>query len=366
MRNGPIYFWLFAIGLSIVSLLRDRLRLLWNSLRNWLKGGMWRPASQTLLQNWDAGRALMQQKKWVEALAALDRALALVQYEPSLEAELQFHRGYALEQTGQLTEATSAYLACQVAEADNRVPRYGPVAAFRRGYLLAQLERWKEAEASLRASIERAGRQRVVALELNALRILLGVYQSMRAHNLAIECTQQIERLAGEVRDVSMQAMALDAAGDAYLALGQHDRALRHYERSLDLFLSLGNEEARFVVKQDIAKLYRASGQWEKAVRWSNMCLQEEERAENWRGQARISYDLACLHIHRGELGMAGGYLQHSMGLFRRAEDRMGADLVGRTMMGLSIMMHRQATSHWLTSGEIERGSAPSEDEEED
>ncbi len=366
MRNGPIYLWLLVIGLSIASLLRDPLRRLWNALRYWLRERMWRPAAQALLQNWDAGRALIQQKKWGEALVALDRALALVQYEPHLEAELQFHRGYALEQMGQLADAASAYFACQMAESGNRVPRYGHVAAFRRGYLLAQLKRWSEAEASLRASIEGAGRQRVVALQLNALRILLGVYQSMREHTLAVECTRQIDRLASQVRDVSMQAMALDAAGDAYLALGQYDQALHHYERSLDLFLRLGNGQARFVVKQDIAKLYRASGQWEKAVRWSNMCLQEEERAQNWRGQASIAYDLACLHIHRGELGKAGGYLQHSMGLFRQAEDRMGADLVGRTMMGLSILMHRQATSHWLTSGEIERRSAQSDDDEEE
>ena len=366
MRNGPIYLWLLAIGLSLASLLRDPLRRLWNVLQHWLRERMWRPAAQALLQNWDAGRALMQQKKWGEALPALDQALALVQYEPRLEAELQFHRGYALEQTGQLTEAASAYLACQMAESGSRVPRYGHFAAFRRGYLLAQLERWREAEASLRASIEGAGRQRVLALQLNALRILLGVYQSMREHKLAIGCAHQLERLAATLRDVSMQAMALDAAGDAYLALGEYDQALHRYERSLDLFLRLGNEQARFVVKQDIAKLYRASGQWEEAVRWSNMCLQEEERAQNWRAQASIAYDLACLHIHRGELRKAGGYLQHSMGLFRQAEDRMGADLVGRTMMGLSILMHRQATSHWLTSGEIERRSAQSEDDEED
>ncbi len=327
---------------------------------------MWRPTAQTLLQNWDAGRTLIQQKKWVEALAALDRALELVHYDPSLQTELLFHRGYVLEQTGQLVEAISAYLACQMAESDKRAPRYGHVSAFRRGYLLAQLERWREAEVSLRVSLELAGHAQAVGLEMNALRILMGVYQSMREHALVIECTVQLERLAAVVRDESMQAMALDAAGDAYLALGQHDGALRHYERSLDLFLQQGNAQAGFVVKQDIAKLFRAAGQWEKAVRWSTACLREEEQARNWRGQASIAYDLACLYIHQGELAKAGGYLQHSMALFRQVEDRVGADMVGRTMMGLSILMHRQATADWLTSGEIERGSAKSKDEEED
>jgi tetratricopeptide (TPR) repeat protein len=198
------------------------------------------------------------------------------------------------------------------------------------------------------------------------MRILLGVYQTTRRYPQALECAHEVERLARAVRDEPTQAMALDVQGDLYLALGQSSEALQHYERSLDLFRQLGNVEAQFVVKQDIAKLYRTSGQWEKAVRWLSVCLQEEERAENWRGQARIVYDLACLHIHRGELSSAGSYLQRSMGLFRQAEDRAGADLVGRTLMGLSILMHREATANWLTFGDIARGSSRLKDEEEE
>jgi tetratricopeptide (TPR) repeat protein len=336
-----------------------------NSLWHWLSKGMWRSQAQALLQNWNAGRALIQQQKWPEALDALDRALALVGYDPSLQAELHFHRGYALEHLQRLEEAISSYAACQVAEADKMAPEYCHIAAFRQAYLLIQLERWPEAEVSLRTSVQEARRMQAPGLQLNAMRVLLGVYQTTRRFTEALECAHEMELLALALRDESTQAMALDVEGDLYLALGQSSEALRHYERSLDLFRKLGNVEAGFVVKQDIVKLYRTSGQWEKATGWLGVCLREEESVGNLRGQARIAYDLACLHIHRGELPQAGGYLQRSMGLFRQAEDMAGADLVGRTLMGLSILMHRAATANWLTFGDIERGSAKLKKEEE-
>jgi tetratricopeptide (TPR) repeat protein len=326
---------------------------------------MWRSQAQALVQNWDAGRSLIQQERWSEALDALDRALALVQYDPGLRAELHFHKGYALEHLQRLEEAISSYTACQVAEAEKEAPKYRHVAAFRQGYLLIQLRHWPQAEQSLHISVQEASRIQARTLQLNAMRILLGVYQTTRRYAQALECAHEMELLALALRDESTRAMALDVEGDLYLASGQSAEALRHYERSLDLFRKLGNVEATFVVKQDIVKLYRTTGQWEKATRWLGVCLREEERARNWRGQARVSYDLACLHIHRGELSLAGGYLQRSMGLFRQAEDAVGADLVGRTLMGLSILMHREATANWLTFGDIERGSAKLKKEEE-
>jgi tetratricopeptide (TPR) repeat protein len=322
---------------------------------------MWRGQGQALVQSWDAGRSLVQQQKWPEALEALDRALELVEYDPALKAELHFHRGYALEHMKQLEEAISSYAACQLAECNEKT-KYRHIAAFRQGYLQVQLERWQQAELSLRTAIQEASRMHLVAMQVNAMRILLGLYQTTRRYAQALECAHEVERVARALRDEPTQAMALDVQGDLYLALGQPSEALHHYERSLDLFRQLGNVEAQSVVKQDIAKLYRTSGQWERAVRWLIVCLQEEERAENWRGQARIAYDLACLHIHKGELSNAGSYLQRSMGLFRQAEDRAGADLVGRTLMGLSILMHREATANWLTFGDIARGSSKLKD----
>ena len=344
--------------LALAYGLSRRFRVVVELLRAWLSKNMWRRSYQSLVQHWHAGRTLIKEQKWEDALIALERALSLVEHDLGLKPELEFHKGYALEQMGRSEEAITAYVACQLTESGRKVPKYRPVAGFRQGYLLAQLNRWEEAELSLRTSAKEAERLQLSSLRLNAMRILLGVYQAMHRHTQALQCARELASLARAQRDESMEALTLDVEGDIYQSLGQPTEALYRYEQSLDLFRKLGNNDAESVVKRDIARLYQTSGQWERALRWLAVWLQEEQRAENWGVQARIAYDLACLHIHTGHLIQAGGYLQHSMAMFRRAEDRSGADMVGRTLMGLSILLHRRATADWLTFGDIKRGSA--------
>jgi tetratricopeptide (TPR) repeat protein len=262
-------------------------------------------------------------------------------------------------------EAITAYVACQTGERASPRTSYRSIAAFRQAQLLIQLHHWQDAEVCLRACARDASDSKERALQLNALRILLGVYQALRRPDQVLEVARQAFPLAGDQGDEATQALIWDVEGDAYLALGKSDEALDDYERSLDLFHRVGNLEAEWVVKQDIARLYQVSGQWEKAIRWLDILLREEQVASDHVAWARTAYDLACLHIHTGDLQRASGYLQQSMGQYRQAENRSGADLVGRTMIGLGILMHRQATADWLTFADIKRRSGTVNQEEE-
>lgn len=334
-------------------------------LYTWWHRARLRRQVQRLSQSWEAGRNLVQQQKWPEAVAALDRALTLVKREPTLEADLHFYKGYALEQMQQPEQAIIAYAACRASDAGRLASKYRPLATFRQGYLLAQLERWEEAERALKESIKEARRSHLPGLHLSTLRILLGVYQATHRYAQAVECAEEALRLAHSLRDEPTEAFILDIAGDIHLALGQTEDALRNYEQSLDLFRKLGHARAGLVVKQDIGKFYQISGDWDKASDWLHTCLLEEERAQNLASQARICYDIACLHISKGELDEAAGLLQRSMALFRQVRDKAGADQVGRTLMGLAVLMHRRATADQMTFRDIERGLAKLKKEEE-
>jgi hypothetical protein len=101
-------------------------------------------------------------------------------------------------------------------------------------------------------------------------------------------------------------------------------------------------------------------------LRWLDACLREEERAQNRIAQGRFSYDIACLHIHSGELEKAVGYLQRSVGFFRQGEDRLSVGHVERTLVGLGVLRFRRAMANRLTFGEIERGSAGSKGQTEE
>ena len=319
---------------------------------------------QLLSQSRAMGYELLRQRKWSEAVTALDRALALVQYEPPLAAELHFHKGYALEHMEQWERALREYAACRKSETDQQLHKYGPVAIFRQGYILAQLERWAEAEAELQHSIEEAMQYLMPKLRLNALRILLGIYQATYRYQEAVACAQEALHLAQQLSNESTQALVLDITGDIYLTLGQPESALRCYEQSLDLFRRLEQAQAGLVVKQDIGKLYQMQGEWDKALVWLRACLHESEHNQDIYSQAQICYEIACLHISKGDLDEAASFLQRSMALFRQARDQTGADRVGRTLMGLGLLVHRLATADQMTFRDIERGSAKSKREE--
>lgn len=341
--------------------------VLWGAYRlyRWLRERAERREIQLLSQSRQAGYDLVQQRKWPEAVAALDRALALVQHEPGLAAELHFHKGYALEQTQQLEQAVCEYAACRASEAGRLLRKYSPVAAFRHGHVLTQLERWEEAEKQLQQTVEEATRIPLPELALNALRILLEVYQAARRYAEAADCAREALRLARSLGDESSQAFIFDTAGDICVALGQPEDALHYYEQSLDLFRKLGRARAELVVKQDIGKLYQGRGEWDKAFTWLHACLREGEYTQDLNSQAQICYEIACLHISNGGLGEAASFLERSLALFRQVQDKASAEKVGRTMMGLGLMLHRQATADQMTFRDIERGSAKSKEGEE-
>ncbi|MBC7261482.1 MAG: hypothetical protein H5T63_05670, partial [Chloroflexi bacterium] len=310
-----------------------------------------------LEQSVSAALDLLKKQEWANALAVVNAALALAAtYDPSRQAELYYYKGYVLEQMKQFEQAMQAYSDCQSSETVHGERKHSLHSALRQGYLLTQLQRWSEAAAKLQQVIDEVRGFPIPELHLYAVRILLGVYQAMGDYKQVLACAQEGLRVAHHIMDEAMAALLFDLAGDAYLALDQPEEALQHYEQSLDLYRKLGHTSAALMVKRDIGQLYQACADWDKALAWLQTCLWASERQRDKHGQAHLCYDIACLHISKGDLEAATEYLQQSMALFRQAEDKAGVDQVGRTFMGLSILMQRRATAGRLTFRDIERG----------
>lgn len=308
-------------------------------------------------QNVAAVLELLKKQEWANALAAVNAALALAaNHDPPRLAELYYYRGYALEQMKEIERAMQAYSDCQSSESRYGEGKHSLHAALRQGYLLTQLQRWDEAAPKLQEVIDKVRGLPMPELHLHAVRILLGVYQAMGDYRQVLACAQEGLRLARGMMDEAMAALLFDLAGDAYLALGQPEKALHHYEQSLDLYRKLGHSGAALMVQRDIGQLYQVWADWDKALAWFQACLWESERRQDKHGQAHLCYDIACLHISKGDLEQAAEFLQRSMALFRQSEDKAGVDQVGRTFMGLSILLQRRATAGQLTFRDIERG----------
>jgi tetratricopeptide (TPR) repeat protein len=239
------------------------------------------------------------------------------------------------------------------------------LASFRQGLLLSQQSRWAEAEPRLQSSIILARAVGLHGLQVSAGSLLVRLYRATGRRAKALDCVDEVLEVARGLGNESTQASALDAAGDLCRGLAQSERALQSYEQSLDLFRKLDNREWALVAKLDIGGLYQACGRWDKAAAWYRACLRDAEESGTTAHQAAILYELACLHIHKGEAHMAARLLLSDMALYRQMRHGKGADRAGRTLLGLGVSMHHRLTSDRLTFRDIERGSATKDDDKD-
>ena len=94
MRDLWVYVWFLILGSPWVA---------W--LYRWLRTRYRERQGQLIRQSRGAGLHLVEQHKWPQAVATLDRALALAtRHTPTQEADLHFYRGYALEQMKQVEQ----------------------------------------------------------------------------------------------------------------------------------------------------------------------------------------------------------------------------------------------------------------------
>jgi len=306
--------------------------------------------------------------RWPEAVAAADMGLELVERGTSTHAELLLHRGEALEHMGRLEEAVAAYSACQPAEGNRSRPQFRHVAALRQGLLLVRLGRLEEAQDRLCQGIEWASDATnvVVAKQLEALDVVAMICAKLSDRDHAAHCVRRGLQIARGLMAEAQEARLLQVQGDVCAATGQNEAALRNYEHSLDLFRKLDHEAGQAAVEGAIGKLFQVSGQWEKATYWLQASVLEEQQRQNIRGQATLCYDLACLYLDQGAMHEAGAFLQRSVALYRESGDTAGVDRVGRTMVGLAVLIHRYVASGRMTYRDIERGSGKSKKEDEE
>jgi tetratricopeptide (TPR) repeat protein len=399
MEWWAVFFWILLLALPWAAWMRRTLRE-WPKLRHQTRQPRAATRESAVRRHSDAGLRLLKEKKWAEAVDAFDHALDMLQPrqpchsaegaerssgerraeyrkrgaqqrrgaeyqdDPTQKVSILFYRGFALEQMGEPEDAIADYEDCQAIYGRlHQDPQY--VAAVRQGLLLAELGRSQEAEQHLRrliAALQR-GPHSLSWLQMEAFRILVKSFRRAHEHARAIEYAQQGLRAAHRLRDAGAQADFLRAAGYNLHALGQSEEALRCYEQSLDLYRRIGEKGSGALVTRDIALLYQLEGKWDKALAWLQACLADEERDQNKQRQAQLSYDIACVCIDQGNLGDGGRLLQQSISLFRQIEDHEGIDRVGRTMMGLSILVHRRVTADQMTFRDVERGSVKSHKE---
>ncbi len=329
--------------------------LVWSAVR-WRERKTQRERRDDLNELIHEAATLTEAKNWPEAEAALGRALDRARPDDYLCRELHSQRGAVLEKWGKPRDAARQYAAAQEGLAPDEPGK--SLEALREGRAWALAEEWQQATVALERAMEWARLSRQANLLFAARQLLIRAKQATRRFADALTLVEEACVSAQEARDESTHALLLNMAGDCCLALGQWDSAAGYYERCLDSFIRLGDLMGQRMVKRDIANLLQMRGEWDLQAAWLTAWLRDEEHEQSDRGQAQACFELGCLRAQTGEHADGVRWLYRSMAHFRNAGDRRGVDQVGRTLMGLGVLMHRAATQDHMTFRDIERGAA--------
>lgn len=374
MRQGTILFWVLVVAVPLAWYLHHRAAKGGRPVVPAMTSDVTAPTAQPpvaasarqksaseqeLHSLAGEGVLLLKQFKADQALAVFDRALSeldkLESHPADLEQSLHFHRGRALEQLKRSDEALAEYRTCQSDKYLNRMNPWPQLAAFHQGKLLITLGQPQEGVNLLRTVLERRPHL-PVSMQLETYHLLASTLHSSGDHLQGLSMAEKGTALAERTRQPISQARMLRASARCQMALGRHEDALVNLQCALDLYRLASHAGGQVDTKREIGRLYQATGDWLKAFSWLRACLEDEEAVEDRGAEARLCYDIACLSIDQGSLVEAGMFLQRSLALFRQIEDRDGIDEAGRTMMGLTVLIHRLATADQITFRDIERG----------
>jgi tetratricopeptide (TPR) repeat protein len=124
-----------------------------------------------------------------------------------------------------------------------------------------------------------------------------------------------VDKLKGEV---------LSDAGLVYKATGEWERAIEYYERSLGIMEKVGDEPGMATIFNNLGVVYRDKKEWERAIQYSEHSLAIWEKVGDEPGMATAFNNLANVYQARGEWERALEYYGCSLAIGEKVGDEYG------------------------------------------
>ncbi len=182
-------------------------------------------------------------------------------------------------------------------------------------------------------------------------RNLLGVaYGKLRLQMMALECHRQclIAIDSRLVRDPSFELSVLNNLGNDFLQLGQHDEAVKIFERASVLGQKMLTPQALAELYWEVSDDYRREGAHAQAQRFADMAAEHLRTAQNRQIFAHIQSSLGMAYAEKNDNTRAESTLQNARDLAERSGD---ADSASMALASLSrVQLARKETAKALES----------------
>jgi CHAT domain-containing protein len=141
-------------------------------------------------------------------------------------------------------------------------------------------------------------------------------------HGKAIAHFQQALDLWHALGNRSREATTRSSLGDLYQFLGEPQKGLDHLEPALAVFRAEGNLREQARTLNSMGDAYSQAGQRQKGIEALQRALALEQHLGDRRSQAVTLNDLGCVYILLGQWRQAGEYFAQARTLFHTAGDR--------------------------------------------
>jgi tetratricopeptide (TPR) repeat protein len=135
------------------------------------------------------------------------------------------------------------------------------------------------------------------------------------------EALMNIEGPCREELLLSLKGTLANDLGVLYRAQGEWDRAIKYYQRSLALKEKVGDEYGMAPILHDLGLVYQCKGKLDKAAAYYERSLAIVEKIGDGYGMSRIFNSLGDVYQAKGERDRAIEYYERSSALEEKGDD---------------------------------------------
>jgi tetratricopeptide (TPR) repeat protein len=195
-------------------------------------------------------------------------------------------------------------------------------------------------------------------IAVNRLARAIDEYLDMRDYRGDRLLVNHLSLIAAQIlNDRVIEGVALSYLGDAYTALGQHERAFKYYELSLFIAWEIGNRHGQSATLSGLGATHQGLGQYPKAIKYYKQALTIAREISDRKVERTTLSNLGNAYLMLGQYEKATEHCEQALTIDREIGNHRGK---AATLINLGIAYHmlgryEKATEHYEQALTIDR-----------